>query len=127
MQTVPLAAVGSQTFAVVLGGQAVQIALYLLGVGLAAAMYMDLTSDGNPIFTARIARAFSGLPNNTAPFMLVGEHYLGFQGDLLFIDTQATPTNPVRDPQPSGLGTRWQLMYFSVADLEAAGLIEAAD
>lgn len=125
MQTIPLAAVASQTFSVVLGGQAVAIALYVLGAGAAAALYMDLVSNGTTVFTGRIARAFSGLPDNTAPFMLNGANYLGFQGDLLFIDTQATQTNPVQDPQPSGLGTRWQLMYFSVADLEAAGLVSA--
>ena len=123
MQTVPLAAVPSQNFSVTLGGQAVQCALYLLGAGLAAALYMDLIANGAPIFTARIVRAYSALPDNTPPFMTVGEHYLGFEGDLLFIDTQATPTNPVQDPLPDGLGTRWQLMYFSVADLTNAGVL----
>lgn len=123
MQTVPLAPVPSQTLSIVLGGQAVSIALYLLGTGDGAAMYMDLESNGAPIFTSRIARAFSGLPANTPPFMTVGEHYRGFQGDLLFIDTQATPTTEVEDPLPNGLGARWQLVYFTVADLEAAGLV----
>lgn len=86
-------------------------------------MYLDLISNGSPIFTTRIARAFGALPDTTAPFMLAGRHYLGFQGDLVFIDTQASALVPTEDPQAAGLGTRWQLLYFSVADLQAAGLI----
>lgn len=123
MQVLPLAAVPSQTFAAVLGGQAVQFALYLLGAGAAAALYLDLISNGNTIFTAREVRAYGGMPNSVAAFMLAGRHYLGFEGDLLFLDTQAGPTLPTADPLPAGLGARWQLMYFSAADLEAAGLV----
>lgn len=123
MQTVPLAPVPSQTLSIVLGGQQVSIALYLLGTGDARAMYMDLFANGVTVYTSRIVRAFSGLPANTPPFMTVGEHYHGFQGDLLFIDTQATPTTEVEDPMPAGLGTRWQLTYFTVAELQAAGLV----
>lgn len=123
MQIVPLAAVPSQTFAAVLGGQAVQFALYLLGAGAAAALYLDVIANGNTIFTAREARAYGGIPSTAAPFMLSGRRYLGFEGDLVFIDTQAGPTVPTEDPEPSGLGTRWQLMYFSEADLAAAGLV----
>ena len=125
MQTIPLAAVPSQRFSLTLGGQAVQCAIYLLGAGIAAALYMDLISNGQTIFTARIVRAYSALLNNTPTFMTVGAHYLGFDGDLLFIDTQATPTSQAEDPIPDGLGTRWQLMYLSLADLEAAGLVPA--
>lgn len=122
MQIVPLAPVPSQQFSAVLGGQAVNFALYLLGAGAAAALYLDLFANGGPIFTAREARAYGALPNTVAPFMLAGRHYLGFQGDLLFLDTQAGPNVPTLDPVPSGLGARWQLMYFSQADLHAAGL-----
>jgi len=123
MQIVPLSAVPSQNFAATLGGQAVEVSLYVLGAGLAQAMYMDLIAGGEPIYTARIVRAYSGLPDNAPPFMLVGARYLGFEGDFLFLDTQATATNPAEDPEPAGLGARWQLMYFSLADLQAAGLV----
>lgn len=125
MQIVPLAAVPNQNFSAVLGGQAVQFALYLLGAGAAAALYLDVISNGAPILTAREVRAYGGLPNTVARFMLAGRHYLGFEGDLLFLDTQAGPTVPTLDPVPAGLGSRWQLMYFSQADLEAAGLVTA--
>ncbi len=125
MQTIPLAAVPAQNFSVTLGGQAVEIALYLLGAGAAAALYMDLVANGAAVFTGRIVRAFPPLPENTPPFMTVGAHYLGFEGDFLFIDTQATALIPPADPLPAGLGTRWVLVYFTLADLEAAGLVAA--
>lgn len=125
MQTLPLAAVPSQNFSVTLAGQAVQIALYLLGAAEASALYMDLVVNGAPVFTSRIVRSFPPLPENQPPFMTLGEQYHGFLGDLLFVDTQATPTNPVEDPRPEGLGTRWQLLYFTVADLQAAGLVSS--
>ena len=125
MQVVPLAAVPSQNFAINLAGQAVAISLYLLGAGAAAALYMDLLLNGSPVFTARAARAYGGLPNTVARFMLDSKHYLGFLGDLIFIDTQASPTVPTEDPMPSGLGTRWQLLYVSESDLEGAGLVSS--
>jgi hypothetical protein len=122
MQLVPLAAVPSQNLSIVLAGQAVTINLYLLGAQEAAALYMDLAANGVPIFYARQARAYGALPNTSPRWMLAGRHYEGFEGDFLFIDTQASNVVPTLDPLPAGLGSRWQLMYFSVADLEAAGL-----
>lgn len=123
MQTIPLAAVPSQTFSANLAGQACAFSLYQLGAGNAAAMFLDMTANGVRVLTGRQCRAYGGLPNTRARFMLAGRHYLGFLGDLLFLDTQATALNPTEDPEFAGLGTRWQLMYFSVADLQAAGLI----
>jgi hypothetical protein len=125
MQIVPLAAVPSQNLAITLGGQAVQLALYLLGTGLAAALYLDLISNGTPIFSARVARAYGAQPATAAPFMLAGRHYEGFQGDLLFLDTQASAMVPTLDPLPVGLGSRWQLLYFALADLQGAGLVDS--
>lgn len=123
MQTLPLAAVPSQTFSAALSGQAVAFALYQLGVQGAARMFLDVTSNGISILSCRQCRAYGGLPATRARFMMVGRRYLGFEGDLLFIDTLASPSTPTQDPQPSGLGARWQLMYFSEADLQAAGLV----
>lgn len=123
MQILPLAAVPSQTFSAALSNQAVNFAVYQLGVKAAARVYMDLTSNGVSILSCRQCRAYGGLPDTRARFMLVGRRYLGFLGDLLWLDTQASATTPTEDPRPSGLGTRWQLMYYTPADLEAAGLI----
>jgi hypothetical protein len=40
---------------------------------------------------------------------LVREAYLGFAGDLAFVDTAGSD-----DPQYTGLGSRWQLLYVEV-------------
>jgi hypothetical protein len=124
MQTIALTAVPSQNLSVTLDGQAAQINIYQLGVNGAAALYLDLISDGNPILTGRIIRSYGSQPNTRAPFMMVGRRYQPFTGDLLFVDTQASATNPTEDPQPSGLGARWQLLYFSESDLQGAGLAQ---
>lgn len=123
MQAVPLAAVPSQTLLATLSGQSAQINLYQLGADAAAAMYMDLVSNGVQILTCRKCKSYGNMPNTRAPFMLVGRHYLGFQGDLLFLDTQASTSNPTAPPQFAGLNARWQLLYFTVADLQGAGLL----
>jgi len=122
MLPVPLAAVASQTLSVALAGQACELALYQRGAGAAAALYLDLTANGSAILTGRRVRAYGGLPATRAAFMLSGRRYLGFSGDLVFLDTQASHSQPTEDPQPSGLGARWQLLYLSAADLAAAGL-----
>jgi hypothetical protein len=122
MQIVRLAAVPSQNFSATLGGQAVSINVYQLGYGAAAALYMDLISDGEPIFTARICRGYGAQPNTSPPYMCSAAHYEGFEGDFLWLDTQATTQNPAADPVYTGLGARWLLQYLSSADLEGAGL-----
>jgi len=43
---------------------------------------------------------------------LVNDVYLGFSGDLEFVDTQGTD-----DPTFDGLGTRYQLVYLEPSDL----------
>lgn len=123
MFTVPTAAVPSQNFSVLLDGQACSINVYQLGEDDAAALYMDLAADDAVIFTCRVCRGYGGQPDTTAPFMAIGRGYLGFLGDFVWIDTQASTTQPAEDPVFSGLGTRWVLLYFTQADLEAGGLI----
>lgn len=120
MQGIPLSPVPSQNLNITLGGQAVQLSLYQRGFEAAANMYLDLIANGVQILKGRLVRAYGGLPDTRAAFMLVGRHYLPFLGDLLFVDTQATTTNPTQDPQPTGLGTRWQLLYFAPSDLAVA-------
>jgi hypothetical protein len=39
---------------------------------------------------------------------LVCRDYLGFQGNIVFIDTQGT-----KNPEYSGLGTRYELIYMA--------------
>lgn len=115
MQTVPLTAVPSQLVQAVLNSQSVSLSIYQLGFPPVAELYCDLVSDGVPIVNCRKCRAFSGSSTEAAPFMLLDAAYWGFQGDFLFIDTEGD-----EDPQYSGLGSRWQLVYYSPSDL--AGL-----
>lgn len=114
MQTVPLTPVPSQTVTAVLNGQSVTLSIYQLGFPPVAELYCDMSSNGTPIVNCRKARAFSGSSTESAPFMLLDSAYWGFQGDLLFIDTQGD-----EDPQFSGLGSRWQLVYYTPDDLAA--------
>ena len=116
MLIVPLAAVPSQTLSIALNGQAVDLAVYTLGFPGSQNMYVDLQSNGEPIVNTRMARAYSGSSTEAPPFLLLDSLYWGFEGDFLFIDTQGDA-----DPVYTGLGTRWQLVYFDPSDLEAAG------
>lgn len=103
MLQMPLAAVPSQTFGIVLAGQNCQIAVYQKTTGV----YMDLVSNGVPITTA--VRCVEGAR------LLLDRQYLGFVGDFGVIDTQGNS-----DPDYTGLGTRWQLLYLEASDLAAA-------
>lgn len=94
-QTIPLTQVGSQSFTILLGQQQCSIKIYQLSTGL----YCDLSIDNTPIITAMLCLNLVGL---------VREVYLGFSGQLFFYDTQGTS-----DPDYSGLGDRYQLIYQS--------------
>ena len=99
MQTIPLRQVPNQTVRLTLGAQSCQINLYTLSTGL----YLDLLGNGAAILTGAICEDRN---------LIVREAYLGFIGDLSFMDTQGTD-----DPQYTGLGERWALLYLSPADL----------
>ena len=114
MQLIPLTAVPSQLVSPVLNGQSVTLSIYQLGFPGAQNLYCDVVSNGAPIVNCRLCRAFSGSTTDAPPFLLLDAGYQGFQGDFLFIDTQGGD-----DPQYSGLGDRWQLVYFSPTDLAA--------
>lgn len=101
MQVVPLQSVPSQAIKANLGGQSCQINVYTLSTGL----FLDLYVNGSPIKTAAICEDRN---------LIVRLAYLGFTGDLAFMDTQGTS-----DPQYSGLGERWILLYLSPSDLAA--------
>lgn len=100
MLTVPLAAVPSQTLAIVLDGQSCNIAVYTLTTGL----YFDLDSAGVPIKTAVVMEDGARL--------LQDAQYLGFVGDFVCVDTLGGT-----DPVYTGLGTRYVLVYLEAADL----------
>jgi hypothetical protein len=101
MQQIPIQPIPSQIVSCVLGGQNVQIAIYYKTQGL----FADVNSNGDDVVVAVLAH--DGCP-------LVCIQYTGFVGNLAFIDTQGTD-----DPTYDGLGSRYQLVYYTEADLAA--------
>lgn len=99
MLLIPLSPVPSQTFALTLDNQAVQIAIRLIGESL----YFSLDSNGASIVRTRICRNRQRL--------LIDAQYQGFQGDFSFIDQQGDT-----DPEFAGLGTRYVLVYFNAGE-----------
>ena len=66
-------------------------------------MYIDLAVNGTQICYA--ALCLNGIP-------LVRATYLGFVGNLVFVDQQGSS-----DPQYAGLGSRYLLYYITLEDL----------
>lgn len=116
MQIVPLQAVPSQNSIIVLNGQQCSFSVYtktgyeysdVPGFTVPnESIYLDLTANGVVITTTALCLNGNRLLRN--------REYLGFLGDLMFIDTQGTDA-----PQPDGLGSRWVLLYLSPDDLGA--------
>lgn len=90
---IPLVAVPAQTLSVTLGTQRCIISLYQKSTGL----YFDLSVAGAPVVAGMVCR------NRTN---LVRASYAAFSGDLAIIDTTGND-----DPDYTGLGTRFQLVY----------------
>lgn len=99
MQIIPLAAVASQTLKVVLAQQNCVLNVYQKSTGL----YLDVILEGDTILAGVLTRD---------RVLCVRQSYLGFVGDLAFMDTQGT-----EDASFEGLGTRWVLMYLEASDL----------
>lgn len=95
MQVVPIISKPAQTLSVQLGEQDCSLSIYTLSTGL----YMDLTVNSVQILQTMICLDRVGL---------VRFPYLGFVGQLVFIDTEGTD-----DPVYTGLGTRFVLAYIS--------------
>lgn len=99
MQTIPLLDTYAQTFKVTLGGQPCQIDLRQKSTG----MYLNLTVNDAPIVT--------GVACSNLARMVRGA-YLGFEGDLVFFDSQGDS-----DPSSPGLGSRYLLQYLEASEL----------
>ena len=96
------AALPSQVIKVSLpSGQNCVIALYEKSTGL----YIDLTVNNVVLLTGVLC---------LNRVLLVRQAYLGFVGDLAFIDLLG-----LTDPVYSGLGTRYQLTYLTPTDVQA--------
>lgn len=99
MQTIPLLDTYAQSFKVTLGGQPCQIELAQKSTG----MFLSLSINDAPIVTGVACRNMT---------RMVRSDYLGFVGDLAFLDTQGN-----EDPSSPGLGTRFVLQYLEASDL----------
>lgn len=90
---IPTNPLPAQTLSVTLGTQRCTIALYQKSTGL----YFDLAVAGAPVVAGMVCR------NRTN---LVRASYAAFVGNLAIIDTMGND-----DPDYTGLGTRFQLVY----------------
>jgi hypothetical protein len=112
-QIVPLRPLAAQILDIALGTQACTIKVYFkeIQVPLASPIPTDPPTFG------KVTPCFLDLYVNGGLLLggvmclhrnaIVRERYLGFSGELSFIDMQG-----VSDPEIAGLGTRWLLAYF---------------
>ena len=99
MLQIPISAVPSQSLSVQLAGQQCQISVYQKSTGV----FMDLSANGVPIVSAMLC---------LDRVKLVRHPYLEFIGDLAFVDTQGA-----QDPDYTGFGARYLLIYLEASDL----------
>lgn len=99
MLTVPLQPIESQAVTCVLGGQYCQINVYQKAYGV----FLDLYINDVLIIGGVLCR--NGVRT-------VRSVYLGFIGDLVFIDTQGSS-----DPQYQGIGSRYVLVYLAPSEI----------
>jgi len=95
MEQISIEATPSQIVKVVLDDQQAQLLIYQKNQGL----MVDINVNGVDIVAAVIAQ-------NENP--LVCREYLGFRGNLLFVDTEGN-----QDPEYTGLGSRFNLIYLN--------------
>lgn len=103
MLVIPLQATPSQQVTVQLGNQTCQIKIAQKG----ASLYLDLYVNNALVLGGVVGRNL---------VRMVRDVYLGFSGDLLWVDKQGAT-----DPDYTGLGTdgRFALAYLEPADLPA--------
>lgn len=104
MVIIPIQPVPSQQVLCVLANQNCQIAIYERAGRGFTKIYVDLNSNGTNMCLATLAH--NGVPLDPC------NSYDGFQGNLFFIDTQG-----VEDPEYTGFGSRWFLVYLTPAEL----------
>lgn len=100
MVVIPTLSVPYQIINVILGQQAAVVTLRQLATGL----YMDLELGVREIVGLVVCENLNRIVRN---------RYLGFDGDLFFLDN----TGLGADPDFTGLGSRFSLMYASEDEL----------
>jgi hypothetical protein len=104
MLIVPLQTLPNQTLQVQLNGQACTLNVFQYAYGLFTSITVGAIPIVNSVICENLVR-------------LVRDVYLGFVGDLVFVDTQGS-----ENPNYTELGTRWQLVYLDPADLAALNI-----
>lgn len=99
MEIIPLNAIPSQTLSVQLGDQNCQINVYQKSTGL----FLDLSANGVAIVNGVLCENLN---------RIVRSAYLGFVGDLTFIDNHGD-----EDPVFTGLDHRFSLAYMTEDEL----------
>lgn len=99
MQIIPIKALPNQAVTVTLAGQNCQVNIYQKLYGL----FLDLYVNNTLVIAGALA-----LDRN----LLVRSAYLGFVGDLTFVDKQGTS-----DPTYDGLNSRYFLAYIAQSEL----------
>lgn len=99
MQIIPLQAVPNQSVNVTLATQACRIAVRQTYYGLFVDLYVNNVAVIVGVAALNLTR-------------IVRDTYLGFIGDLAFVDMQGSS-----DPDYTGLGSRYQLVYLSPAEV----------
>lgn len=95
IQVIPISPVAAQTFTIQLNSQNCEMTILQKNNGL----YFDLIVNNAPCVTSVLCLNLVGL---------VREAYYGFIGQLAFVDTKGND-----DPEYTGLGTRFLLVYES--------------
>jgi hypothetical protein len=103
MLIIPIADTFSQTVNATLTNQSCRIDLYQKSTGF----YCDLYVNDALVIGGVICQNLN---------RIVRSLYLGFTGDLVFLDTQGTS-----DPTSPGLGTRYLFCYLETSDLNGVG------
>ena len=104
MQIIPVQDVCNQSVQITLGGQACNINLYQT---LDQGFYCDLYVNNALVIGGVICQNLN---------KIVRDLYFGFSGDLYWNDLQGS-----NDPSSPGLGTRYELLYLTPADLGGLG------
>lgn len=101
-EIVSLQATPNQTLTVPLAGQSVDLSIRQQSSGL----YIDVFLNGEPIVRSVICQNEN---------RIIRDLYFGFPGDFIFYDTLGSGTPA--DPDYTGLGGRYQLVYIEADEL----------
>lgn len=105
MLIIPTQPAPSQLFTVQLNGQTCQINIDQKFYGLFLDLYVNNTLIIGGVICQNVNR-------------IVRSVYLGFDGDVFFLDQQGNT-----DPVYTGLGTRYVLCYMTAAELAEIGIV----